>query len=164
MKTALVVAHPDDEIVWFSSILDKIDIIYICYLDALQHKTYKAKRLLVLNEHPLKEKIIALDANNETVEAELRKALKGYSTVYTHNPWGEYGHEQHILVHNIVKKLQKKYRFTMWVSDYSPEKLILSADREKRAKIKKLYKHYRVWTASIFMDAWLNDDVFCRMP
>ena len=32
-QSILVVAHPDDEILWFSSIADKIHAIVICFMD-----------------------------------------------------------------------------------------------------------------------------------
>ena len=34
-KSILVVAHPDDEILWFSSILASVDHVILCYLGEL---------------------------------------------------------------------------------------------------------------------------------
>lgn len=36
-------------------------------------------------------------------------------TIYTHNPWGEYGHAHHRMVFNAVHDLAIKYNKTVWV-------------------------------------------------
>ena len=50
----LVVAHPDDEILWFSSIIDRVDRIVICYLDVHGDATMSAARRRVARDYPLK--------------------------------------------------------------------------------------------------------------
>lgn len=35
--------------------------------------------------------------------AEVRRHLEGAETIFTHNAWGEYGHTDHILLHQIVR-------------------------------------------------------------
>ena len=37
------------------------------------------------------------------------------TTIYTHNPWGEYGHEQHRMVSNVVRKLAVQYNKEVWI-------------------------------------------------
>ena len=53
-----------------------------------------------------------------TLEKSLDGMLENCERVYTHNPWGEYGHEEHIQVHRAVHSLQKKYRFSLQFSGY----------------------------------------------
>ena len=37
----------------------------------------------------------------------LKKYLKDIDEVLTHNPWGDYGHVDHILIFNTVKHIKK---------------------------------------------------------
>ena len=48
----------------------------------------------------------------------LRAALAGCREVYTHNPWGEYGHTEHIQVYRAVAALQPELGYTIWFSNY----------------------------------------------
>ena len=48
----------------------------------------------------------------------LRPVLAGCGDVYTHNPWGEYGHADHIQVHRAVAALQTELGYTIWFSNY----------------------------------------------
>ena len=50
----LVVAHPDDEILWFSSIIDRVDQIIICYLEVHGDATMSAARRRLARDYPLK--------------------------------------------------------------------------------------------------------------
>lgn len=57
----------------------------------------------------------------------LRRALaqllsRGYARVYTHNPWGEYGHEEHVQVYRAVKALQPALGFELWFDNYASNK------------------------------------------
>jgi len=36
-------------------------------------------------------------------------------TIYTHNPWGEYGHEHHRMVSNVVRQLATRYGKDVWI-------------------------------------------------
>ncbi|MCA9476132.1 MAG: hypothetical protein KC563_10075, partial [Nitrospira sp.] len=48
----------------------------------------------------------------------LTDILGGYQNVVTHNPWGEYGHEEHVQVYRAVKDLQASIGFNLWISNY----------------------------------------------
>jgi LmbE family N-acetylglucosaminyl deacetylase len=48
----------------------------------------------------------------------LRPVLAGCSEIYTHNPWGEYGHPEHVQVYRAVAALQAEFGFTIWFSGY----------------------------------------------
>jgi len=159
-KSALIVAHPDDEILFFSSIIDKVDIVIICFMGNARVPQRRSARMRVLNEYPLKN-ILTLDIEtsgasgsvdwNEPVESyaglkiqdvsaeqsyrktyedmlnKLRDKLGGYKTVYTHNPWGEYGHADHVQVHRAVDSLARELEFQVMFSNYvSPKSMKLA--------------------------------------
>ena len=57
-------------------------------------------------------------ANFPLLVAALRTALAGCEAVYTHNPWGEYGHTEHIQIYRAVTTLQAELGYTIWFSNY----------------------------------------------
>jgi LmbE family N-acetylglucosaminyl deacetylase len=57
-------------------------------------------------------------ANFHSLVESLRPALAGCAAVYTHSPWGEYGHAEHIQVHRAVAALQAELGYTIWYSNY----------------------------------------------
>ena len=59
----LVVAHPDDEILWFGSIVDEVEKIVICFLNDPSNPELAGARERVLTEHPLRDKITCLNAD-----------------------------------------------------------------------------------------------------
>ncbi len=58
------------------------------------------------------------EANFVALVAGLRTRLAGCDEVYTHNPWGEYGHPEHVQVYRAVAALQAELGFTLWFSNY----------------------------------------------
>ena len=56
MKKYLIVAHPDDEVVWFNPLL--YDKIFIAFLDRSDNIDITDGRKKVLKEHTLRNKII----------------------------------------------------------------------------------------------------------
>jgi LmbE family N-acetylglucosaminyl deacetylase len=153
----LIVAHPDDEVLWFSSILDSIDKIVICFTDAEHWPDLGAARKRSLAEHMYRDRIeelglcqvkahnksswpeptetdygLLLDRSprfNEPYRAQairLVELLEPYvreaGNVYTHNPWGEYGHEDHVQVSRLTTMLAQKHKTTTWHSNYVSNK------------------------------------------
>jgi hypothetical protein len=150
-RTALVVAHPDDECLWFSSIVTSVDRIVFCFGDPFENSKKAAARRCAVAALPLRGLrnlalpesgarflvdwarpqltdfgIAITDAASRTryedgyrllVEA-LRSALAGCDLVYTHNPWGEYGHADHIQVYRAVAALQAELGYTIWFTNY----------------------------------------------
>ena len=49
----------------------------------------------------------------------LRVVVADRNNIFTHNPWGEYGHEDHILVYRALSQLQAEYGYALWFSNYS---------------------------------------------
>lgn len=108
----LIVAHPDDEILWFNPAqYDKIIIVFGDFGDGRSGDGRRA----ALAEHPSKEKITHLnwqesnywrDKTKEQEHEDNFNKLCGYlktlsaEAVDTHNAYGEYGHLDHVLVHN----------------------------------------------------------------
>jgi Flp pilus assembly protein TadD/LmbE family N-acetylglucosaminyl deacetylase len=128
---AIVVAHPDDEALWFSSILQRAKRVIVCYGDFAMRPTFGPARRAVFEEYPLsnvvfldmcepvsykfgdwaepslnsKGMVLVDDAasyryskNFDNLLERLRPLLADVSYLFTHNPWGEYGHEDHVQV------------------------------------------------------------------
>lgn len=53
---------------------------------------------------------------------EFRPQLSPEMNVFTHNPWGEYGHEDHIQVFRAVDFLRREIGFKLWMSNYCSER------------------------------------------
>ena len=156
-RSLLVVAHPDDEILWFSSIIDRFDEIVICYMDAGHSKELGAARRNSLRDHALRDRLTLLDLPQSkshnisqwpdpeeteyglklAKDAELDRlhvdqgrrlhdAVKPFianaSNVFTHNPWGEYGHEDHVQVHRVVARLAGESATRLWYGNYVSNK------------------------------------------
>ena len=151
----LVVAHPDDEILWFSSIISHVAQVMVCFLAHPTRPKLTRGRQSVLGNFPLgtvstlgleeadvydrarwsdpelTEYGVAFDggrnrdanrryrANYTRLTAELGRRLVGFDSVFTHNPWGEYGHEEHVQVYHAVRQAQAKLGFTLWSSSYA---------------------------------------------
>ena len=212
-KSIIIAAHPDDEVLWFSSILDHVDEVVVCYLSSESNPWWDARRRKSLAEYPIKH-ISSLNvdqsdifdaadwqnpviadygleiANNsfpdrkdkyikncEELKQRLEKQLDGYRNVFTHNPWGEYGHEEHVQVYRVVKGLQDKMGFNLWYSNYVSnrsfrlmshhidrlrfEYVAFNTNKALARTIKELYKKNRCWTW--FGDwEWFKEELFIK--
>src|SRR5207302_3260007 len=56
-------------------------------------------------------------ANYERLLEALDPLVAEAIEVYSHNPWGEYGHEEHIQVWCAVSQLAEKHRRSVWIWD-----------------------------------------------
>lgn len=195
-RTALVVAHPDDEALWLSSAIAAADRVVFCFGDLFERPKDSLARRATLAALPL-DGVVALqlpesgvkyavdwsnprltatgiaisdaavraryETNYADLVAALREALAGTVTVYTHNPWGEYGHAEHIQVHRAVAALQGELGYTVWFSNYigyhswrlghglSPrtfwhERRDLAPDRRAARGLMRIYKRHGAWT------------------
>ena len=195
-RMAVVVAHPDDEGLWFSSVLARMDTIVICLMGSKSRPQLGAARRASLENYLLSGLIslgidqadcfggadwrhpqlntlgIALpnrpDAeeryhdNYKTLRHRLRPYLVGIDHVFTHAPWGEYGHEEHIQIHRVVSDLQQELGFKLWYPTYCSSKtrlllrqvrissaakiLTLHTDRDLAARLKANYQSNNCWT------------------
>jgi len=193
-NAVLIVAHPDDEVLWFGSILPYVKNVLICYVDYEPQPVLTANRRQLLAHYPLHHvQSLYLTENNSfnmaswpdpvisgfglelsdhkaavrykmsfrLLEDYLLEYLAGCDVVVTHNPWGEYGHEDHVQVFRVLTFLQKKLGFRLWVSSYyskksqslaqhyqwvGKEKVTLTVPREQNLKLMKLYNDFGCWT------------------
>jgi len=93
----------------------------------------------------------------------LRASLSGCRDVYTHNPWGEYGHSEHVQVYRAVTALQDELGYTVWFSNYVDgrnwtfvrrlaqslswaRRSIVTPDVDTARKLMRVYRRYGVWT------------------
>lgn len=147
----IVVAHPDDEALWLSSVLGEANAVVFCFGDPYQRPKLAASRRAAVDALPLNGLIdlqipesgagFAVDwpdpaltafgvaineaaarqryaANYPKLIAALRPILANFQDVYTHNPWGEYGHAEHLQVYRAVAALQAELGFALRFSNY----------------------------------------------
>lgn len=154
-NSCVVVAHPDDEVLWFSSVLDRVGRAILCFEDCDDYPHLGPGRRAVLESYPLPhvtslrlpepcsvhlvdwsqpkpgEYGLLLNANAATAGRcaryertfhELRDALadrlRGIKVVFTHNPWGEYGHPDHVQLSRVVDSLRPELGFRQFYSGY----------------------------------------------
>ena len=257
-NSTVVIAHPDDEIIWMSSIIGKVDKILICFQDEFSSvgfgigtavdyfrmakngsffnksimseigcsrekvlKNYPIKRIksLGLSEsgsyglvdwsNPKRSPYgVELDAQNiritrpilgglfkrniklirrryeenyNSLVVRLKDELEGIDNVFTHNPWGEYGHPDHIQVNKALTEIQKELRFSLYVTTYCgiqtlnlvnqylplgstlEEYVSIETDKDLANEVVGLYKKYNCWT---YHDDWrpMSEDVFIKSP
>ncbi len=195
-NSILVVAHPDDEVLWFSSILDKVDEILFCFNDYPALPALGKGREKVLADYPLPNtsslkieesgSFSGADWENPSVSSygmeiihgkkikrryqdnfyllrqRLEKHLQSRDNVITHNPWGEYGHEDHVQVYRAIESLKKKLSFRLWCSNYASNRSIslmfryfsgfntpyqmFSTNPELTTSLIDLYRKHNCWT------------------
>jgi LmbE family N-acetylglucosaminyl deacetylase len=193
---AVVVAHPDDECLWLSSVVASADLIVFCFGDPFEKPKMSAARrqavaalpstcLVDLNlpesgagflvdwAHPqptpagIEIADAAARARYETNYPKLAEALRtvlvGYRDVYTHNPWGEYGHAEHIQIYRAVTALQAEFGYTIWFSNYVgavnwplaqqvgrqpcwTQRSIIRPDLVTIRRFMRIYRRYGAWT------------------
>jgi len=200
-KATIVGAHPDDEILWFSSILDKVDRTIICFLKCESMPNWTTGRIKSLTEHPIKNiSCLRIDEsevfsvanfrdpvvtkygieiadkqisdrkyieNFYKLTKEMKTKLIDCKNVFTHNPWGEYGNEEHIQIYRVIKNLKEELGFTLWFPNYSSNKsyklmlkhisnanseyVTLKTNKILSDHIKRIYKKNGCWT---WYDDW----------
>ncbi|GEM_PF-3199698 len=168
----LIVAHPDDEIIWFDPLY--FDLIFIVFCERHDRVEAGRNRLNAIQQHPLRNKIRMLNIpesgfwRDKTRVAELAGAAQRLveelsvikenfriSEIYTHNSVGEYGHDDHVLVHECVLNIFKQYRNC---KIYCPVRYMESDDVGRYSivrnsidinfynKVKNIYSENHCWT------------------
>jgi hypothetical protein len=151
----IVVAHPDDEVLWFSSVLKECKKIVICFGDVISNAQLSKSRADLFRNYPLSnihylniaESGAFLSSNwqhplendfgmkvgyqkkkyNENyciLRKRLQIILKDIKVVYTHNPWGEYGHEEHVQVYRVIESLKFELGYSIYVSGYFSDRTV----------------------------------------
>lgn len=193
-RPLLVIAHPDDEALWFSSLLNRMATVVVCFLDYRAAPRIGPARRRALAEHPLAVRCLGLREPDSLDRADWRSPrfdraglwladprarrryrraagrletllpplLENHDAVFTHNPWGEYGHEDHVLVHALLKRAASRVGADLWVPvcaarkarplarrfalDRGAERLTLPSDARLAAAIRKVYARHGCWT------------------
>lgn len=174
----ILVAHPDDETIFFWYVLKHIKRIICCSNDLnpnlpksqVWEKSWDKRQIAFEEIGKLLEiEVINLGYNSEfaslpkeekeKLSNKIYDLIKDEEMIVTHNSWGEYGHLDHILVHNIVKKRKKTIltsdimldnKFTKFISFPKPEIKdyleVTNDDLNFYEKCKQTYIKYEVWT------------------
>ncbi len=212
-RSAVVAAHPDDEILWLSSAMAAAEPIVLCYgapfgkpeKAAARRRAVANLRLpalvdLAIPESGTRQLVdwrrpvmtqtgmdIAdgaarqrYDENFNTLRAKLRPVLAGCADVYTHNPWGEYGHPEHIQVYRAVTALQAELGYTVWFSNYTSkltwalarqlgaqacwaEKRVVRPDLAIARRLRWVYLRHRAWTWAL-SHRWPPEETMYAQP
>lgn len=200
-NSIIVSAHPDDEILWFSSIIEKVNKVVICFLNCKSHPEWGEGRQKSLQEHPISNisclgleeaeifnsadwlnpvttnvgmeipgKLVShkkYEENYYKLKSALENKLTRYENIFTHNPWGEYGNEEHVQIYRVVKDLQREKKFNLWFSNYcsnnsfnlmlnyisgfDSEYVTLKTDKTIGNHVKDIYTKNQCWT---WYDDW----------
>ncbi|MGI9262858.1 MAG: hypothetical protein ACR2QR_12520, partial [Woeseiaceae bacterium] len=59
-NSVLIVAHPDDEILWFGSIASQVDRIVVCFSHDPAHPELSKARARTLERHPWAARMVSL--------------------------------------------------------------------------------------------------------
>jgi LmbE family N-acetylglucosaminyl deacetylase len=167
----ILIAHPDDEIIFMWWALKKAKKIICCSSDLYNpDRQWCANRKEALKDicKMLGIEMVCFDYNSEFYRVnarhdELRKLQLRIGehltdSICTHNAWGEYGHIDHILVNQFAMASNKK----IFVSDISLYANWFQAKLFKQGeeigevendiglynKCKGIYDHYGCWTWS----------------
>jgi len=112
----ILIAHPDDEVIFGWMVLQKAKKIICCSNDKTNNSLYPN---WIHRESALRQigkilniPIICLNYNsgfytNSNIIPEIQEAIKNEPFIFTHNEWGEYGNKDHQLVHEIAKQSGK---------------------------------------------------------
>ena len=148
-KYKIIAAHPDDEVLFFNSILENAESAIICFGPSANRTVSEGREKLrkvlpfenvkflwikeadVLDPKSFSKQAVAREGltvsrnadhyreNFDKLVSYLRIELSKGDTVFTHNPWGEYGHEEHVQVFNAVLSLKEELCLDIYVSSYA---------------------------------------------
>jgi hypothetical protein len=170
----LLAAHCDDEVIFGWPVLQQVKRIICCSSDLNNPDRQWCKdRKKALQEVGVLvgAEVVCLDYDSEfyrlntrqgglwKMSQEVLKLLQSAECVYTHNPWGEYGNLDHILVHQIARMSQKNLIYsdmcieagwlpcTPWRSSLVPERSCVN-DTSFYERCKGIYEKIGCWTWS----------------
>ena len=238
-NSAIIVAHPDDEILWFGAIAPHVDQIIIAYENFWAQPNIGAQRAEALARFPRQVESLRIDeagtygfanwqapepdafglgfsasetvvrgikcqmkmvisaltpmelprsentiratyeANFQTLYDRLKPRLTADMNVFTHNPWGEYGHEDHVQMFRVLDLLRHEIGFKLWMSNYcterslplamhyfdaSPKQAIsLPVDKKFCQSIAEIYMASGCWTWD-HQWAWFDTEHYLPAP
>lgn len=241
LKNSIIIgAHPDDELLWFNSILRDVDEVVIVFQDFWARPEIGAARAAALADYPrgrvtclgvaesgaygcadwanptINEfglafgieanrrelrrfakmslsKVAAYppdrvasasvarayQANFHSIREALRPRLRRDMNVFTHNPWGEYGHEEHVQVFRALQSLREEIGFRLWMSNYCTDRALplamryfdacpggyvrLPTNKAFADEVAAVYKKHDCWTWADDW-AWFDEECFMEAP
>lgn len=241
LEDSLIVgAHPDDELLWFNSILRDVDEVIVVYRDFWAQPGLGEAREAAISDYPrdnvtllgiaesgahgcadwtdpaltdsgiaftleaqrrevtrLARKSLSVvqaidpgrvssdsvarlyQANYVAVREALRPRLRPGVNVFTHNPWGEYGHEEHVQVFRALSSLREEIGFRLWMSNYCTERALplamrhfslspgryvrLPTDKAFADLVADTYRRHDCWTWSDDW-VWFDEEFFMEAP
>mgnify|MGYP002877121365 CR=1 FL=1 len=196
----MVMAHPDDEIIFgwpifqdesiekkllicssdannptrqwckdrklaLKKICDKHNVSLTCLdYDSSFYKT-QTRRPTGIPRTPMGDSVAPFRSMCKDIEQNIKILERDCDFIFTHNPYGEYGHLDHILLFDLVLKNSKKPILitdmnlpSNWARSYAPSKIMkklfynkefkkdLNIDYNKYSFIKKEYEKVNSWT------------------
>lgn len=189
-KAAIVVAHPDDEVIWCSSIFAKVQRIVVCYgaVATIPERERQRRDAMAAYPHSCVEFLDFPEPGElspeedqfhaSTLARHLAELLDGVGVVVTHNAWGEYGHADHRRLNRIVRELGDVRDFDTYVSCYVARHRLAELDRylagsaiedvgtfhTDMATIRPVFDLYRAhgcWTWTPYWE-WPNIEYFIK--
>ena len=154
----LVVAHPDDEVLWFSSVVMQADAVICVFLADPARLSMAERRRRALAELPYTVEALGVDEagtfdavdwsqpepskfglklnaagtqhvtqdayseNFACVRSHIARRIPKGATVYTHAPWGEYGHPDHVQVFRVLESLLPEMDLTLMCPLYAAQR------------------------------------------
>lgn len=212
--TAVVVAHPDDEVLWLSGVVSSADWVVFCFADSFEKPEASAARRRAVAALPLTRLVdlkvpesgarfladwadprltsagieitdaaarARYGANYTQLVEALRTTLDGCSEVYTHNPWGEYGHTEHIQIYRVVAALQAELGYTIWFSNYVDaaswplarqvgrqpcwtHRRTIQPDLAMARRLMRVYRRHGAWTWTRFHRWPAQETLYAQPP
>lgn len=158
----MVVAHPDDELLWGGGHLIEDDYLVVCItcgpnkvrVHEFQNVMRKTKDAYVMLGYPDKTNGERDNWNSvkKDINDDLKKllSLKDWDLIVTHNPDGEYGHQHHKMTSSFVTALTENKKNLYYFGRYYSKKNIDKHENEmsslndktltKKNKLIGLYK------------------------
>lgn len=189
-NSAIVAAHPDDELLWFGSLIAQVRRLVICYGEVSTIPERGTQRRELIASYP-RDSVEFLDLSEpglDTGQSEglhhaalmerLRPVLDGVGTVFTHNPWGEYGHPDHKRNNAVLTGLRQEMGFDLYVTGYVARHRLMEANealndgidgvislpvsRSEIDPIFELYKSSGCWTWTPHW-TWPSQEFFLQL-
>lgn len=158
IKKLMIVAHPDDDIIWGGSHLIDDDYLVVCItcgadlkrVDEFEKVMAKTEDDYIMLDYPDKTNGKRDDWSSvyDSVTDSLKAIIdyKDWNLIVTHNPDGEYGHVQHKMTNEIVTKLASNknlmYFGRFYKSNLVPDDLETITDKNYNIKVNILVPLY----------------------
>jgi hypothetical protein len=172
----LLIAHPDDEVIFLWPALDWCDRIVCVSSDKYNpDRQWCSRRGEALAEvcATLGKKLMLFDYNSEfyrlpsrdgalaDMQRQVGECIAGHD-VFTHNPWGEYGHLDHVVCHMIARQYAKilvcsyiAIQSNWWPlpsqgsrTEIPTDAIECQLDLDRYHQLKAIYDKYGCWTWS----------------